>query len=145
MIRLPKPGLAAGALLLTGCMAAPGMDPAPPIADNCPAQRSRGWQATLDAMPGPGKTGPTLTIAGEVDLPSPGWRVMLEPGPADRMLPPSQRFRLIAAAPGGMVAQVISPTQVTYRAKADYPAYRSIIILCGDRSLATITDIAVVH
>ena len=132
----------AGAVLLVGCVTTP---PPQRITQDCAVGGSRNWTATLDAMPGPGKTGPTLTITGEVDLPTPGYQTVLIAGPADRMMPPSQRFRLESSAPGGMVAQVVTPTPVTYRATADYPAYRAIVIQCGDRSLATITDVAVVH
>ena len=133
------------AAALTACMAE--TPPPRPVAaaDGCSILASRGWSATLDKMPGPGPSGPSLTIAGEVDLPTPGYRTELVAGPADRMMPPSQRFRLIATAPGGMVAQVVTPTRVAYRARADYPAYRSIVILCGERTITTISDVAVVN
>lgn len=132
-------------LALTGCIPQASPPETAPLADGCPVLGSRGWSATLDKMPGPDAGAGTLSISGEVDLPTPGYSVTLVAGPADRMLPPSQRFRLTATPPGGMTAQVVTPTPVAYRAKADYPAYRSIVILCGDRALATITDIAEVH
>lgn len=115
-----------------------------PVA-NCPVIGEGKFEAWLDAMPGPGSTGPTLNLAGKVDLPTPGYKLELIAGPADRAMPPSQRFRLVATAPGGMVAQVVTTTEVKYRAHAQYPAYRSLVILCGDRSVATISDIPTVH
>lgn len=115
--------------------------PMPPVADHCPVIGDGKFEAWLDAMPGPGSTGPTLNISGKVDLPTPGYRLELVAGPADRMMPPSQRFRLVATPPGGMTAQVVTSTEVHYRAHATYSAYRSLVILCGDRALATITDI----
>lgn len=129
---------------LWGCMMTqPSEDSAAPTA-GCPVVGDGRWEAWLDAMPGPGSGGATLNISGQVDLPTPGYSLVLEPGPADRAMPPSQRFRLLATPPPGVVTQVITPTAVKYREKATYPAYRSIIILCGDRSLATITDIRTV-
>lgn len=65
----------------------------------------------------------------------------LEAGPADRAMPPSQRFRLEAKPPSGMVTQVVTPTRVIFHEDATYPAYRSIVVLCGERVLATITEV----
>lgn len=144
-MRLPAIAVSGLALALAGCVAEtpPKGEAATPAA--CPVLASRNWSAWLDAMPGPGYDGPTLNIAGEADMPTPGYKLELVAGPADRAMPPSQRFRLVAAAPEGMVAQVITPTPVKYREKATYPAYRSIIVLCGDQALATITEIPTVH
>ena len=105
----------------------------------CPALASRNWRASLDAMPGGGGT--RLTISGEVDLPTPGYTASWTEGPADRAMPPSQRFWLALTPPYGMVAQVVTPTTVKYEGKATYPAYRSIVVICGDKALATIADI----
>ena len=82
-----------------------------------------------------------LHISGEVNLPTPGYAVTLEAGPADRAMPPSQRFRLKATPPNGMVTQVVTPTRVTFHEAATYPAYRSIVILCGQRVLASINEV----
>lgn len=106
----------------------------------CPAIASRNWSAWLSAMPGGGDV--RLTISGEVDLPTPGFKVSWTEGPADRAMPPSQRFSLALTPPEGMVAQVITPTTVKYEGKATYPAYRSIIVRCGNKVLATIADIS---
>lgn len=132
-----------GALVLASC--APVPPPEPAITDGCPVLASRGWTAHLDAMPGPGKTGPTLVIQGEVDVPTPGYRLALIPGPADRMMPPSRRFRLDAAAPGGMTAQVVTTAPISYRGPAGSSALPAIIVLCGDRTLATISDLPTAH
>ena len=85
----------------------------------------------------------TLTITGEVDMPTPGWSVKLVEGPADRALPPGVRFRLEAEKPGGMTMQVITPTEVRYSAPSTYPEIREIIVLCGDKVLARIDDVPV--
>ena len=82
-----------------------------------------------------------LHISGEVDLPTPGYSVTLEAGPADRAMPPSQRFRLKVTPPSGMVTQVVTPTQIIFQETATYPAYRSIVVLCEQRVLATIAEV----
>ena len=111
----------------------------------CPVIDSRDWKAWIDAMPMVGADGNRLHIAGEVDLPTPGYSVELIPGPADRAMPPSQRFSLVATPPDGIVLQVVTPTPVKYQGKAMYPAYRSIRISCGGEPLATITEVPTTH
>jgi hypothetical protein len=142
---------------LTGC-AMDGTSPAPappPPAEqasdmtDCPVIDSRNWSAWIDAMPGPGPSpdsgGLRLNISGEIDLPTPGYTVEWREGPADRAQPPGLRMRLVLTRPSGMVTQVITPTPVKYSGKSFAPAYRMIIIGCGDKVLATITDIPTVH
>ena len=120
-------------------------EPVSAPAGNCPVIASRDWKAWIDAMPMVGADGNRLHIAGEVDLPTPGYSVELVAGPADRAMPPSQRFTLVATPPDGMVAQVVTPTPVKYQDKATYSAYRSIRIVCGDKPLATITEVPTTH
>ncbi len=124
---------------LAGCVVPAGKPAVDVQADGCSVSRSTSWQAWLEPAVGqnPSKV---LHISGQVDLPTPGYSVKLEPGPADRAMPPSQRFRLTAEPPSGMVAQVITPTAVTFHMAATYPAYRSLVILCGERVLATISE-----
>ena len=146
-------GLAMG---LAACVATP--KPSEPLASDsvsesvrepdatvtpCLAIASRSWSAWLDAMPGGGGT--RLNISGEVDLPSSGYKVSWTEGPADRAMPPSQHFRLAMSPPDGMVAQVVTPMAVKYEGKATYPAYRSIVVICGDKVLTTIADIPAKH
>ena len=122
---------------------APSPEPGREVVD-CPVIESRGWTAWINAMPGP-EAVRTLHISGEVDLPTPGYTVELVPGPADRMMPPGQRFSLVATASSGMAEQVVTPTPARYQGKATYPAYREIIIGCGGKVLARISNIEVAH
>ncbi|WP_338446028.1 hypothetical protein V5F89_12855 [Pelagerythrobacter marensis] len=126
--------------ILAGC--APVGETPPRPATDCPVSDSRNWHAWVDRMPGPGSKA-TLNISGEVDLPTPGYSVSLRAGPADRAMPPGQRFALEATPPDGMVAQVVTPTEVRYRAPADYPHYREIIVGCGSTTLVTIPDVMI--
>ncbi|MCB2048965.1 MAG: hypothetical protein KDE32_12180 [Novosphingobium sp.] len=138
-------GALVAATALSGCATAPtaesGAGQAPVFEfSECPVIDSRGWTAYINAMPGPGAK-PSLNISGEVDLPTPGFTVELIAGPADRMMPPGQRFSLVAKPPEGMVAQVVTPTQVRYSAPATYGSYRSITVGCGGKVLAQIENI----
>lgn len=127
---------------LAGCMTSTGKpsESAPSGSDDCPVLRSTNWQAWLESPAGPSPQR-MLHISGEVDLPTAGYSVTLEAGPADRAMPPSQRFRLKAKPPSGMVTQVVTSTRVTFHEAATYPAYRSIAILCGQRIIATINEV----
>jgi hypothetical protein len=109
----------------------------------CPVIDSRAWSAWLDTMPSL-EPGPRLNIYGEVDLPTPGYKVEWREGPADRANPPGQRMTLVLTPPAGVVAQVVTPTPVKFQAKATYPAYRAIFVICGGKPLAEITDIPTV-
>ncbi len=111
---------------------------------DCPVIDSRSWNAWINAMPGPGAK-PTLHITGEVDLPTPGYKLELIPGPADRRNTPGQRFSLAAAKPEGIVAQVVTTEQVRYSAPPTYDKYRSITIGCGGKVLAQIEKIPVAY
>ena len=129
-------------LSLAGCMTQtdkPAVTP-PSVSDSCPVLGSLNWQARLEPSAGPSPQR-MLHISGEVDLPTPGYSVTLEAGPADRAMPPSQRFRLKATPPSGVVTQVVTPTRATFHKAATYPAYRSIVILCEQRVLTTITEV----
>ena len=117
--------------------------PAPQSGD-CHVQGSRDWKAWIDAMPGPNR-GRTLHIVGEVDLPTPGYATALTPGPADRAMPPGQRFSLTLTPPQGPVAQVVTPTPVRYEGEATYEAYRSIMIGCAGDVIARIDDVQTVY
>lgn len=146
LIGLGALGLASG---LAACTTVPddsaGVKPAPETAlSQCPVIASRGWKAWVNAMPGPGAVR-TLHIEGEIDLPTPGFKTVLVPGPSDRMMPPAQRFALDASPPGGMTAQVVTPTSVNYQGPAVHEKYRAIMIGCGGKELARIENIETVY
>lgn len=109
--------------------------------DSCPVLDSRDWRAWIDAMPSVDGGKPQLIITGEADLPTPGYAYDWIEGPADRAMPPGQRFELVFTPPDGMVAQVISTEEIRYQADAAYDAYRVIYVSCGDQQLTEITTI----
>ncbi len=105
---------------------------------SCPVIESRNWHAWIDRV---AENEPRLNISGEVDLPTPGYQVEVKPGILDRRQPPAQRFSLSFTRPDGIVAQVITPTKVSYTMPTSILEYRSIMIYCGDRLLAEIPDV----
>lgn len=106
---------------------------------DCPVLDSRNWKAWT-ASDG---TGTTLHVAGEVDYPTPGYETSWRLGPTDRAMPPGQRVYLDATAPGETVAQVVTPTPVTFQTPGAYVEYRTVIVLCGDTTLAEISPVGV--
>lgn len=125
--------LTAPILLATGGCATTGAEEpiAPPV---CPTE-TRGWNAWVSALPGPGAT-PTLMIQGEVLLPA-GAEATLTAGPTDRMMPPGQRAVLAvrgADRPGGW-------QQVRLEIAPALPAYSSVIVSCDGNMVATISPV----
>ncbi|MEZ5922516.1 MAG: hypothetical protein R3C60_14375 [Parvularculaceae bacterium] len=107
------------------------------VARPCPVSDSRNWDAWTTASDG----GSTLHIRGQVDLPTPGYEVTLNMGPADRAMPPGLRVNLSAAPPDGIVTQVITPTDVSLDADGAYANYRVVTIGCGDQKLGEISPV----
>lgn len=110
----------------------------PPATNGCPVTESKDWQAWVNAMPGPGE--PKLNITGNVTFSKPGITALFSLGPLDRRMPPSQRIIMTAVKS----AETLEATQTL---SASLPAlaksYRSIIIVCGDDVLASITDVEI--
>ena len=104
----------------------------------CPVLESRNWHAWIDRAT---ENEPRLNISGEVDLPTPGYKVEIIPGILDRRQPPAQRFSLSFTPPNGIVAQVITSTQVSYTMPKSFLEYRSIMIYCGEKLLVEIPDV----
>lgn len=105
---------------------------------NCPVMESRNWHAWIDRNE---ENEASLNISGEVDLPTPGYQVTWQPGILDRRQPPTQRFAISLTPPEGMVAQVITPTEISYEMPTQILEYRSVAIYCGDKLLAEIPDV----
>ncbi len=112
--------------------------------DGCALIDSRDWTAWVDRMPGPDAQ-PSLHVTGEIDLPTPGYSIAWQVGPADRMNPPAQFLELVLTPPDGLVAQVVTTEPVHYSGPAVYPEYRAIRVRCGDSQVADITEISETH
>ena len=105
---------------------------------SCPARSSRNWHAWLDRV---AENEPRLNISGEVDLPTPGYKVEWQPGILDRRNPPAQRISISFIPPEGVTTQVITPTEVSFTMPSPILKYRSVAIYCGDKLLADIPDV----
>ena len=113
-----------------------------PLQSQCAVIESSNWQAWVDAMPGPDAT-PTLHVTGEIVLPTPGYTIEWQLGALDRMMPPGQRLSISTTAPNGMVTQVLTNVEVAYAGETAITDYREVIVSCGDKVLATISDVVV--
>ena len=105
---------------------------------SCPVMESRNWNAWIDRV---GETEASLNVTGEVDLPTPGYKVEWQSGILDRRKPPAQRISISFVPPEGIVAQVITPTEVNFTMPSPILEYRSVTIYCGDKLLAEIPKV----
>lgn len=103
----------------------------------CPVLDSRNWSAWTS----PVDDGHTLTIEGEIDLPTPGYAIAWRAGIADRAMPPGLRVHLDAAPPADLVMQVVTPTPVSWSMDRANAQYRVIYVLCGDEAIAEIANV----
>lgn len=110
----------------------------------CPVAQSRNWTAYVNRMPGPDAR-PMLNVQGEIDLPTPGYRIELLAGRADRSATPVQQLALELTPPGGIVAQVIQTEMVRFQGPAIASRYRGVTIMCGGKALAEITEVSTVY
>ena len=121
-------------VLILGLWGLPIAGSASPQTAECPVLESNGWNAWLKDIPG--MSTPALHIAGQIVLPSPGYRISIVPGPLDRMNPPSQRFVLVASPPKEMVPQVISTMEVSAQFPGLSSGYNSVFVVCGTQAIA---------
>lgn len=100
----------------------------------CGVIDQRNWTAEFSAG-----ARATLTIAGEVDLPRPGYSVSLARDPADAADSTEPHLILTVAAPTTPSADVVTPHPVRYFGPASV-LYTTVHIMCDG---APLTDIAV--
>ncbi|MGE3747776.1 MAG: hypothetical protein AB7G25_18990 [Sphingomonadaceae bacterium] len=130
--------------LLSGCGSTGSIQEAPlkPIEGvaastaPCPVIASRDWRARLNRQGGAsGKY--TLTIDGEVELPTQGFTPVWQVGLSDRANPPNLQILLSFDPPpeDEMVMQVVSLYRVHHSVEVSSPRYREILIRCGTTAL----------
>jgi hypothetical protein len=133
--------LAAVALVACGQSTAPATTETAEIAaspiDNCASWPSRDWSANVDT----GMTGRVLHVRGKIDFPSLGYTWTIAPNVADDPASGAVRLTLTPVAPQAGGAAIDTNVALTYDAPATAPRYTEIVVLCGRRTLATITDI----
>jgi hypothetical protein len=104
----------------------------------CPIISSSNWSAQIET-PEQGRT--MLAIKGDIELPSPGYSVVLEQGMTDKSATPSQHFNLKAEQLDGMYIQMVTPMTLEHSVPSIAKQYRSIVIHCGDQVIATIDNV----
>ena len=111
---------------------------------SCPVIESRNWHAWIDRV---AENEPRLIVSGEVDLPTSGYEVEWRSGILDRLSsnggsqPPAQRLSVSFTPPDGIVAQVVTPTEVSFTMPSLLLEYSSVMIYCGDKLLADLPDV----
>lgn len=104
----------------------------------CLASAPANFRAIVSALPGDAAA---LIIEGTVDVPTPGYEATWRLGAADKSMPPTQHVEVTFIPPGGMVAQVITRTEVRFETPWAGAAPRGVIVHCGDTVLAEISDV----
>ena len=122
----------------------PATNPPPPASSpDCPVIRSSGWQAHVDAMPGPDAS-PRLIVSGRVTVPTGGYRVALRMGQVAESYPVQVTVYLDATPPKAIASQAL----VTHDVRGSWPSEErvgSVTVRCGSRSLARIDNVATAH
>ena len=117
----------------------PGQPPYQPTPPECLISASREWTAWINRMPGTGA--PNLVVSGKVTTPTGGYQVAFDPRIQIRKGYPAQAFvTLNVAAPTGPATQAT----VTHEVRWEWPLNQpvgSVIVSCGDKTLADITRI----
>ena len=120
----------------------PGQTPYQPMPPECLITSSREWTAWVNRMPGPGGARPMLVVTGKVVTPTGGFQVAFDPRMQIREAYPAQAFvTLQVADPDGSPS---SQAQVTHEVRWEWTLNQpvgSVIVRCGDKSLAEITRI----
>jgi hypothetical protein len=112
--------------------------PQPP---ECPISASRNWAAWINAMPGPGSR-PMLVVSGNVVTPAGGYQVAFDRYLQVRRGVPPQAFVTLQVASPGMPGA--TQASVTHEVRWEWPLSQpvgSVIVRCGDKTLAEITNI----
>jgi hypothetical protein len=119
----------------------PGQAPYQPAPPECAITASRDWTAWVNRMPGP-NAGPMLVVTGKVVTATGGYQVAFDRYMQIRKAYPAQAFvTLFVADPEGTPA---SQAQVTHEVRWEWPLNQpvgSVVVRCGDKTLAEITRI----
>ncbi len=113
--------------------------PRPP---ECPITASRDWSAWVNAMPGPGTHGPALVVRGKVVTATGGYQVAFDRTMQIRRGQPPQAFVTLFVAPpeGAGASQAASTHEVRWEWPLNQPV-GSVIVRCGENTLAEISNI----
>ncbi len=102
----------------------------------CPFAETRGWEAWVNAMPGPGMER-TLIVVGEVLVDSDGYAGHLTPTHQDRRMPPIQHFALDMIEEEGASAG----WQAVRGEAKPAGTYHAVVIDCHSEQVAEISPV----
>ena len=117
-----------------------GVNAPQPTPPDCPITASSGWTAWINAMPGPDSR-PRLVVRGNVTTPTGGHQVAFDRYMQIRESYPAQAFVTLQVAPPETPA---STAQSTHEVRWEWPLPQpvgSVLVRCGDKTLAEITRI----
>lgn len=128
------------ALALSGaaCQALP-----PPVATACPIVSSSGWNAWVNAMPGPNMQ-PRLIATGKVTVPTGGYSFRWGDPRVMESYPVQVSVELIPVPPAGPATQAL----VTHDVRGEWPMQPpvgSFSVTCGGRVLARVSPVQTAH
>lgn len=115
--------------------------PYQPAAPECPITSSSGWTAWVNAMPGPNAR-PALVVTGKVVTSTGGYQVAFDRYLQIRKGYPPQAFVTLYVAPPESGAT--GGSLITHEVRWEWPLQQpvgSVIVRCGDKTLAEITRI----
>jgi len=119
----------------------PGQAPYQPGPPQCSITASRDWTAWVNRMPGPNSR-PMMVVSGKVVTPTGGYQVAFDRYMQIRKGYPAQAFVTLSVAdPQGAPA---TQAQITHEVRWEWPLNEpvgSVIVRCGDKTLAEITRI----
>lgn len=118
-----------------------GGQPNQPPPPECPITASRDWTAWINAMPGPNSR-PTLVVSGKVVTATGGYQVAFDRYLQIRKELPPQAFVTLHVASPDMPSN--TQAAVTHEVRWEWPMAQplgSVVIRCGDKTLAEITNI----
>lgn len=110
---------------------------------DCPIVRSSGWQAHVDAMPGPNDN-PRLIVSGTVTVPTGGYRLALRMGQVAESYPVQVTVYLDAIPPRGPATQALESREVRGSWRSE-ERVGSVTVRCGGRVLARLSNVGTAH
>ena len=118
--------------------------PAPPPANDqpdpdCPIVKSSGWQAHVDAMPGPNDN-PRLIVTGDVTVPTGGYKLALRMGQVAESYPVQVTVYLDATPPSGPATQALETREVRGSWRSE-ERVGSVTVRCGSSAIARLSNI----
>ncbi len=114
------------------------------LEDKCPASGTRHWHAWLDQISQAKKTpriSARLNITGQIDMPTPGYRMSWDFAALDPLFPAIQKIDLHFHPPAGMLIQAVTPTNYTLQIPVNQHSYQEIRVQCGKRVLTNLLNI----